>query len=125
MSLGPNIKFCGGWTDNPDCGASIDVFETHFACLDVAGRHRWELARSLCSLSKAITFLPSYVALLLTCLCSKPLLDAIFQALVTLLKMCPPSSQPLSSTIPKHNLGCAFSALCWRTMCAILFSGRL
>jgi len=61
MSLGPNIKICGGWADNPACGASIDVFETHFACLDIAGRHRWELVRSIYSLSKAIKWLPSYV----------------------------------------------------------------
>jgi len=61
ISLGPNIKFCGGWADNPDRGASIDVFETHFACLDVAGRHRVELAKSLCSLSRAIKLLPLYV----------------------------------------------------------------
>jgi len=70
MSLGPNIKICGGWADNPECGASIDIFEIHFACLDVAGRHSLKLARSLYSLSRAIKLLPLYVrvTLLLSCL---------------------------------------------------------
>jgi len=66
MSLGLNVKFCGGWADNPECGASIDVFELHFACLDIAGRHRLKLMRSLYALSRAIKWLPLYVQVTLS-----------------------------------------------------------